>query len=207
MDKSSSLAPFAFILHRSSPGSEHSCFWPARKLHLKLALWSEWLISHLAGMKVNERSKETASPLLYTHPRHASPIYENLSSACSRWLPEKVSESCIIGRSGGKKSKMEAGVHFPWPPVNVEINPRLFLLVCSAPSCFQPLCCKSVWFLLWRACFSENEWKSLNFTDLLKKLQLNRTVRWLSLWIEIDHFSTPCLLGFRAVNEQKICLA
>lgn len=103
MDKSSSLAPFAFILHRSSPGSEHSCFWPARKLHLKLALWSEWLISHLSGMKVNERSKETASPLLYIHPRHASPIYENLSSACSRWLPEKVSESCMIVRSGGKK--------------------------------------------------------------------------------------------------------
>lgn len=157
MDKSSSLAPFAFILHRSSPGSEHSCFRPARKLHLKLALWSEWLISHLAGMKVNESSKETASPLLYIQPRHASPIYANLSSACSRWLPE-VSESCIIVWSGEKKkSKMEAGVHFPRPPVNVQINPRLFLLVCRAPSCCRPLCCKSVRFSLRPACFSENE--------------------------------------------------
>lgn len=112
MDKSSSLAPFAFILHRSSPGSEHSCFRPARKLHLKLALWSEWLISHLAGMKANESSKETASPLLYIQPRHASPIYENLSSACSRWLPE-VSESCIIVWSGGKK-KIQNGSWCPF---------------------------------------------------------------------------------------------
>lgn len=56
----------------SALGSEHSCFWPARKLHLKLALRSEWLISHLAGMKVNENSKETASPLLYIHHRRVS---------------------------------------------------------------------------------------------------------------------------------------
>lgn len=108
MDKSSSLAPFAFILLHSSPGSARSCSRPARKLHLKLALWSEWLISHLVGMKVNERSKETASSLLYIQPRRACPIYKNLPAACSRWLPEKVSESCIIVWSGKKKSKTEA---------------------------------------------------------------------------------------------------
>lgn len=79
MDTSSSLAPFAFILRRSCAGSEHSCFGPARKLHLKLALRSEWLIGRLAGLEVNERSKVTASPLPHSHPAR---------------LPEKVSQSC-----------------------------------------------------------------------------------------------------------------
>lgn len=41
--------------------------------------WSEWHISHLAGMKVNERSKETASQLLYIHHhRHVASIYKTL---------------------------------------------------------------------------------------------------------------------------------
>lgn len=162
-------------------------------------------------MKVNERSKEkTASPLLYIHPRHVSQPSTRIS--CSQWLPEKVSESCSM-LSGLKESKMEAGVHFLWPPVHVQINPRscvfFLFLVCNTPSCFHSLCycCKLAWFFGMCCLFTGNEWRSLNFTDLgKKKCNWIEIVRWLSLWIEIDHFSIPCLLGFQTANEQRYVL-
>lgn len=164
-------SPFAFILPCSTQGSERSCLRPARKLHLKLALWSEWLISHLEGMKVNERGKETAFPLLYIHHRRVS-----------------VRMSCLPPAMGSQRrstshegSKMEASVHFLWPQVHVWINPRSLLF--SSSSVTQPLvfsrsyCCKWLWLLV--CLLSGSEWKSLNFTDLGTKM--NRIMRWLSL--------------------------
>lgn len=120
-------SPFAFILPCLTQGSERSCLRPARKLHLKLALWSEWLISHLEGMKVNERGKETAFPLLFIHHRRVS-----------------VRMSCLPPAMGSQRrstshkgSKMEASVHFLWPQVHVWINPRSLLF--SSLSVTQPL--------------------------------------------------------------------
>lgn len=128
MDTSSSFAPFTFVLHRPALGSEHSCFWPARKLHLKLALWSEWLISHLTSMQVNERSKETASPLLYNHHRHVSHPSTDLQESLVRLQPmvTRKGQPVMLYIVWRKESKMGAGVCFLWTPVHVQINPRSF---------------------------------------------------------------------------------
>lgn len=77
-----------------------------------------------------ERQRK-ASPLHYIHHRHISLIYKNLLSACNRWL-WKVSESCRI-KSAEEESKMEAGVRFPWLPVNLQHKSRLSVFL----SCLQ----------------------------------------------------------------------
>lgn len=168
MDKSSSPAPFAFILHPSPPGSECSCFRPARKLHLKLALRSEWLISHLTGMKVNERSNETASPLLYIHPKRPSPIYENHSSTCGWWLPEKVSESRIMS---GMEKKIQHGSWCPFPLASTVFTnkSRNIFLVCSAPLVFSSSAVPvnwSFWRMKGRAWISLIHSKKCSWIDL-----------------------------------------
>ena len=204
MDKSSSLAPFAFILHRSAPGSVHSCFWPARKLLLKLALWSEWLISHIVGMKVNERSKETAS--LYLPDMLLTNLLEYL--VCLQPVASREGQQVMLLVVQSERIWNGNGCPFSLATSTCKNKSHilcLFFLLCNAPCCFQSLCCccKSACFLVCAACslrMNEVAWISL----IWAKPQLKKIVHWVSLWIEIDHSSIQCLLGFQSVNEQSL---
>lgn len=115
-----------YIAALGGPLPERSCFRPDRKLHLKLARQSEWLISHLAGMKVNERSKERATRLRYnpSQARFSHP-------ADSRRLAGKVSQSGITVWSEKKKKKPKQQT-WRWKPASI------FLPTQSPPVCAQP---------------------------------------------------------------------
>lgn len=133
---------FAFILPRSARGSERSCLRPAGKLHLKLVLWSEWLISHLEAMKVNESGKETASPLLRVHRRLSRLPPANR-------FPEKVSKSRRIQNGSQCPFSLATSARTSKSQI-----PRPSFPLCNAASCFPSLsyCCKWVWVLVCAAC-------------------------------------------------------
>lgn len=133
-----------FLYDHSAQGSEPSCFWPARKLHMKLALRFEWFISHHAGMKVNERSKETVSPLLHIHHRHVSHHSSRMSCCYQRKPVSHIVCSERVQNGSGCPFSLATSA---WR----NKSQRAFLFsFCNPLSCFQLLCycCKSAWFLV-----------------------------------------------------------
>lgn len=71
---------------------------------------------------------------------------------------------------------MEAGVHFLWPPVHVQINPRSsvfssFSVMHTLVFSFSAIAENRFGF--WYVLPVHKEWESLNFTDLGKKKKSN----------------------------------
>lgn len=101
---------------------KHSCFLASQEIAPEIgpAVWVAYKLPCSYRSRWDWQKNQPL--LLYTSTPHSSGLRK------SPVRPQlKVSESCIMV-SNGKKSKMEAGVHFSWPLACIQINP----LVCSA---------------------------------------------------------------------------